>query len=163
MANEKVIAIYPGTFDPITLGHMDIAQRASSIFSHVIMAISENPLKETAFSLEVRKAMAQSALSDYSNIEIDTFGCLAVEYARLRNSKVIVRGLRALADYEYEIQMASANHQLDLTIDTILLSSAKDYTNVSSSLVKQIAYYGGNVANFVHPSILPYLDTLKKK
>ena len=162
MNTNEMIAVYPGTFDPITVGHIDIVQRASNIFSEVIVAISENPHKNTTFSPEERSEMVFSSLSDINNIKIEVFSTLAVEFTTAKKSRIIIRGLRALSDYEYEIQMASVNHQLNQSVETIFLSSAKDYTNISSSLVKQIAYYGGDISNFVHPSIISKITKLSR-
>ncbi|MDI9348101.1 MAG: pantetheine-phosphate adenylyltransferase [Methylacidiphilales bacterium] len=156
-------AIYPGTFDPITLGHIDIVQRASMLFDHVVLAISANPLKKTCFSVEERVEMSREALGFLKNVQVDKFHTLAVDFATQVGAKIIVRGLRAISDFDYEIQMASINSQLEGTVETIFLSSAKELSNVSSSMVKQITFYGGDYSKFVHPAIIPYLSNVSKE
>jgi pantetheine-phosphate adenylyltransferase len=154
----NIRAIYPGTFDPITLGHADIARRAARLFEHVIIAIAANPVKAPKFSLEARVDMANKVLGDVPNISICGFSGLLAEFATQSKVDVIVRGLRAVSDFEYEFQLAGMNRSLIPNIETIFLTPATQYTFVSSSLVKEIAALGGPVGEFVHPYVLAALS-----
>ncbi|HPE68211.1 MAG TPA: pantetheine-phosphate adenylyltransferase [Thermotogota bacterium] len=148
------VAIYPGTFDPITFGHIDVAVRASRPFEKLVLLIMNNPLKpSTLFNKEERMQMAQEVFSDYPNIQIDTHSGLMVEYARQNEVHVVVRGLRAVSDFEYEMQMAAANKILFPELDTFFLMTDTRYSFISSSLVKEIALHGGSVDMWVPPSI----------
>ena len=146
----KTKAIYPGTFDPVTNGHIDLAERASKLFDEVIVAIAENPAKEPFFSVVERLALAQSVLSHIDNLEVQGFSGLLIDYMKKNNSRVVIRGLRAVTDFEYEFQLAAMNRQLDSEIETVFLTPAENYTFVSATLVKEIASLGGDVSNFVH-------------
>lgn len=146
-------AIFPGTFDPITLGHADLIKRASKLFDHVIVAVADNANKMCLFSLDEREALAQTALSELSNVSVTTFDGLLVDCARQHNAQVILRGIRAVADFEYEKQMTHMNRHLAPTIDTIYLCPPTDLSFVASSLVREVASLGGDVAAFVHPFI----------
>jgi pantetheine-phosphate adenylyltransferase len=142
------IAIYPGSFDPITNGHVDIIQRALAMFDQVIVAIAENVRKAPLFSVEQRKEHIRAAVND-PRVEVDAFEGLLIEYVQRRGAKTVVRGLRALADFEYEFQLAHMNRRLGRGIDTIfLMTSEKDFY-VSSSLVKEVAQFGGDVTGLV--------------
>jgi pantetheine-phosphate adenylyltransferase len=154
----KTRAIYPGTFDPITNGHIDLAERASKLFETVIVTIAESPSKEPFFLLAERLALAKSVLSHISNLEVRGFSGLLIDYARKHNSMVVIRGLRAVTDFEYEFQLAAMNRQLDNEIETVFLTPAENYTFVSATLVKEIATLGGNVSKFVHPEVLEALQ-----
>ncbi len=147
------IAVYPGTFDPITLGHHDIAMRAATLFDKVILAIAHNPKKVPAFSLDERVAMAQSAFSDNPKIEIRAFDTLLVHFAQQQQAKVIIRGLRAVSDFDYEFQLAGMNRKLDPQIETVFLTPSEQYTYISSSLVREISAMGGDVSNFVNREV----------
>ena len=149
MEQKKIIAIYPGSFDPITLGHLDILQRAASLFDKVIMAVAINPEKKPMFSNKSRIKMIKEVTKDIDNIEVDSFSGLLVDYAKKQNVSVIVRGIRALSDYEYEFNMALMNRNLDESIITTFLIAHQKYTHLSSSLVREIAKLGGNVSNLV--------------
>ncbi len=153
-------AIYPGTFDPVTNGHTDLVQRASKLFGKVIVAIAANSQKGTTFSLDERIAMAQTALSGSKNITICGFDSLLVEFAREHKAQVIVRGLRAVSDFEYEFQLAGMNRRLAPDIETLFLTPAEKYAYISSSLVKEIASLGGDVSEFVHADVR---DALKSR
>jgi pantetheine-phosphate adenylyltransferase len=147
------IAIYPGSFDPITNGHVDIIQRALCVFDHVVVAIAENVRKAPLFTVEERKQHIRDAVAGDPRVEVDAFEGLLVGYVERRGAKVVVRGLRALADFEYEFQLAHMNRRLGRDIDTIfLMTSANDFY-VSSSLVKEVAQFGGSVAGLVPPSV----------
>jgi pantetheine-phosphate adenylyltransferase len=151
-------AIYPGTFDPVTNGHIDLAERASKLFDTVIVAIARSPEKNPFFSLDERLALSKKTLSHISNLEVQPFSLLLIDYMRKNNAKIIIRGLRAVSDFEYEFQLAAMNRQLDSTIETVFLTPAENYTFVSASLVKEIASLGGDVSKFVHPIVLDALQ-----
>jgi len=149
----NITAIYPGTFDPITNGHCDLIERASRLFDHVIVAVAANPKKVPLFTLEERVNLAQQALANLPNVEVCGFDTLLADYAHRRGAKVILRGLRAVSDFEFEFQMAGMNRQLAPTIETLVLTPAEKYTYISSSLVKEIAALGGDISGFVHPLV----------
>ncbi len=149
----QTTAIYPGTFDPVTLGHSDLVARAARLFDHVIVAVAPNTSKQTVFSLDERLSMAHTVLAEYPNVEVCTFEGLLVEFARTREASVILRGLRAVSDFEYEFQLAGMNRKLASDIETMFLTPAEQYTYISSSLVREIATLGGNVAPFVHDTV----------
>ena len=142
-------AICPGTFDPVTLGHIDVILRASDIFDKVVVAILDNPQKVHMFNLEERIMMLKEATAHIPNVEIDHFNGLLVDYASKRNAKVVVRGLRAISDFEYEFTMALMNKKLCKDIETIYLMSANEYEFVSSSIIKEVAKLGGNIDSMV--------------
>ena len=147
------IAVYPGSFDPITNGHVDIVQRALSIFDRVVVAIANNVRKAPLFSVEERKQHILDAVGHDDRVEVDAFEGLLVDYVEARGARIVVRGLRALADFEYEFQLAHMNRRLGKGIDTIfLMTSEKDFY-VSSSLVKEVAQFGGKVSGLVPPSV----------
>ncbi|HLA74607.1 MAG TPA: pantetheine-phosphate adenylyltransferase [Gammaproteobacteria bacterium] len=149
----KITAIYPGTFDPITHGHSDLIQRAARLFDHVIVAIAANPTKKPFFPLEKRVALAQAVLTNLPNVEVSGFDSLLVDYANERNAQVIVRGLRAVSDFEHEFQLASMNRRLAPKVETLFLTPAEQYAYISSSLVREIAALGGDVSAFVHEQV----------
>lgn len=153
----KKIAVYPGTFDPITNGHSDLVMRAARMFDHIIVAVAENAEKSPLFSLEERIDLARRALQPGSNIEIVGFSGLLIEFARNAGAEVILRGLRAVSDFEYEFQLASMNRRLDPNLETVFLAPGENYTFVSASLVKEIARHGGDVSAFVHAETLEAL------
>ena len=146
-------AIYPGTFDPITNGHTDIVERATRMFDLVIVAIAGSTGKSTTFSTAERVDLAREALTGISNVEVASFTGLMTVYAKQRGARVIVRGLRAVSDFEYEFQMASMNRQLYGQAETVFLTPAEHLSYISSSLVREIAMLGGDVTRFVHGSV----------
>lgn len=146
-------AIYPGTFDPITHGHSDLIQRAACLFDHVIVAIAANPTKKPFFPLGKRIALARVVLKELSNVEVCGFDTLLAHYAEASNAQVIVRGLRAVSDFEYEFQLASMNRKLAPKVETLFLTPAEQYAYISSSLVREIAMLGGDVSEFVHEEV----------
>ncbi len=158
----KINAIYPGTFDPITNGHIDIVKRATFLFEHVTVAVAANPSKTPTFSLAKRVELANSVLVDLNSITVCSFNGLLADFAKQCNAQVIVRGLRAASDFEYEFQMAGMNRTLIPDIETIFLTPANKYTFISSSLVREIAILGGNIDEFVHPKVQVALKTIKK-
>src|SRR5690606_8976817 len=148
-----VSAMYPGTFDPITLGHEDLVRRASRLFDKVVVAIAANPGKEPLFSLEVRVALAKSVLDDFDGVEVTGYAGLTVNFAKENGLRVIVRGLRAISDFEYEFQLANMNRHPTDEVETAFLTPTETYTYISSSLVREIAALGGDISEFVSPAI----------
>jgi pantetheine-phosphate adenylyltransferase len=153
MKGTHITAIYPGTFDPITNGHSDLVQRATCMFERVIVAVAANPGKTPAFSLEERVAMAHTALAGLDKVEVCGFNTLLVEFTKSQGAQVILRGLRAVSDFEFEFQLAGMNRKLAPGIETVFMMPAEQYTYLSSSVVREIAALGGNVAEFVHPEV----------
>ena len=143
------IAIYPGSFDPVTNGHIDIAERGLKLFDKVIVAILHNPGKESLFSVEERMELLALSLSDQPNIEIDTFDGLLVDYAARRNANAILRGMRAVSDFEYEFQLALMNRRLNRDIQTVFLMTGLRWIFTSSSIIKEAARFGGNITGMV--------------
>ena len=154
---RPVIAVYPGTFDPITLGHQDLIRRASSLFDTLILAVAAGHHKRTMFTLDERLAMATEATAEYGNIEVVEFRGLLRDFVLARHAKVVVRGLRAVSDFEYEFQMAGMNRQLMPEVETIFLTPGDQYQFVSSTFIREIASLGGDVSKFVAPSVLTRL------
>ena len=150
------IAIYPGSFDPLTNGHLSIIQRALQMFDRVIVAIAVNPKKVPLFSEEERKAFIREACSD-PRVEVDAFYGLLVDYAARRQVNVLLRGLRAVSDFEYELQLANMNRKLAPGIETVFMMTGEDYFYVSSNLVREVAMFGGNVEGLVPPNVLKSL------
>ncbi len=149
----KVTAVYPGTFDPITNGHHDLARRAASIFERVIVAIAANPNKAPMFPLDARVDMARRVLHDLPNVTVLGYSGLTVEFARANKAAVVVRGLRAVSDFEFEFQLANMNRHMVREIETVFLTPQEQFTFISSSLVREIAVLGGDVREFVHPIV----------
>jgi len=148
-----VSAMYPGTFDPITLGHEDLVRRACRLFDKVVVAVAENPGKEPMFSPEERVELARSVLSELPNVEVCGYKGLTVDFARDNNLRVIVRGLRAISDFEYEFQLANMNRHLTDDVETAFLTPTETYTYISSSLVREICTMGGDISEFVSPPV----------
>jgi pantetheine-phosphate adenylyltransferase len=146
-------AVYPGTFDPITNGHHDLARRAAAIFDRVIVAIAANTHKKPMFALEERVSMARRVLSDLSNVEVQGYEGLTVDFARRQHGAVIIRGLRAVSDFEFEFQLANMSRHLDREFETVFLTPQEQFTFISSTLVREIAVLGGDTSQFVHPSV----------
>ncbi|MBD2161297.1 MAG: pantetheine-phosphate adenylyltransferase [Limnothrix sp.] len=144
-----VRAIYPGSFDPITLGHLDIIERGCQLFDQVIVAVLRNPNKQPLFEVAQRIELIERSTSHLSNVKVDTFNGLTVEYARQQKATVLLRGLRVLSDFEYELQMAHTNKTLSEAIETVFLATRNEYSFLSSSLVKEIARFGGPVDRLV--------------
>jgi len=150
-------AVCPGTFDPVTNGHLDIISRAAGSFDAVVVAVLENPSKAALFSTEERVAMLKEAVSDLANVEVDSFSGLLVDFARIHGADTIVKGLRAVTDFDYELQMAQMNQSLS-GIDTFFLATSPQYSFLSSSLVREVARYGGDVSSLVPPVVAARLD-----
>ena len=146
-------AIYPGTFDPITHGHSNLVERATHLFDQVIVALAANPGKQPVFTLEERLELARTALAEYDNVEICSFDGLLVEFAQTKQARIILRGLRAVSDFDHEFQLAGMNRKLAPDIETLFLTPVEQYSHISSSLVREIAALGGDVTPFVHEKI----------
>ena len=144
-----MIVIYPGSFDPITYGHLDIIDRCAKKFDKVIVAILNNSSKKTMFTLEERIDMLNKVLGNYENVEVDAFSGLLVDYSKKKNCSIIIRGLRAVSDYEYELQMAHVNSKLSKDLETMFMVSRNEFSHLSSSIVKEVAIFGGNISCFV--------------
>lgn len=149
----KARALYPGTFDPITNGHHDIIRRAAKLFEHVTVAVATSPTKAPAFAVEKRVEMAKLALADIPNVEVTSFSGLTVEFARENGIGVVLRGLRAVSDFEFEFQLAGMNRHLDPEVETMFLTPIEQFSYISSSLVREISALGGDVSTFVHPAV----------
>lgn len=146
-------AIYPGTFDPMTNGHLDLVTRAASMFDHVILAIAASPSKKPMFTLEERVALATQVTAHLPNVEVLGFSELMAHFAQHQNAHILVRGLRAVSDFEYEMQLANMNHHLMPTLESVFLMPSKEWSFISSSLVKEVARHGGDIAPFVPEQI----------
>ena len=155
-------ALYPGTFDPITNGHADLVRRASSLFDRVVVAIASNAGKAPLFAQEKRVELARQVLADLPNVEVMAYSELTVEFARRHQLSVIIRGLRAVSDFEFEFQLANMNRHLNRDIETVFLTPQEQFTFISSSLVREIAVLGGDVHEFVHPVVLAELQKLRR-
>jgi pantetheine-phosphate adenylyltransferase len=149
----KTSAVYPGTFDPMTRGHEDIVRRAAHIFDHVVVAIAANPNKAPAFDIAQRVELARGVLADLLNVEVVGYSGLTVEFARARNLSVVVRGLRAVSDFEFEFQLANMGRHLQPDIETMFMVPKEQFTFISSTLVREIAVLGGDISHFVHPLV----------
>ena len=149
-----MIAIYPGSFDPITLGHIDIIERGAKLFERVIVAVLSNPSKTPLFTVETRVEQITQCTNHIANVKVDSFVGLTVEYAKLHNAGVLLRGLRVLSDFEKELQMAHTNKTLNCEIETVFLATTKEYSFLSSSIVKEIARFGGSIDHLVSPNIV---------
>lgn len=143
------IVVYPGSFDPITNGHLDLLQRALRIFDRIIVAVARNPVKESLFTIEERMEMIRGSLADYPQVSIDTFSGLLVKYAREKKARAILRGLRAVTDFEYEFQLAMMNRRLEPEIETVFLMTGLRWVFLSSSILKEAAIHGGNIEDMV--------------
>lgn len=147
------IAVYPGSFDPVTLGHIDIIERTARMMDHVIVGVLQNNAKSPLFSVENRVKMLEEVTSHLDNVEVQAFGGLLVDFVHANHADVIVRGLRAITDFEYELQLAQTNRVIASDVDTIFLTTSLKYSYLSSSVVKEIASYGGDISAFLPPSI----------
>jgi pantetheine-phosphate adenylyltransferase len=145
--------VFPGTFDPITNGHIDLVERAANVFPKVIVAIAENARKAPTFSIEKRVALAKTVLQPYKNVIVAGFSNLLIDFVREQGAKGIIRGLRAVSDFEYEFQLANMNRRLSSDIETLFLTPSEQFSFISSSLVKEIAQLGGDVSAFVPPAV----------
>ena len=153
-----ITAVYPGTFDPVTNGHVDLVKRATKLFQRVILGVAEDSGKNPVFSVEERVAMAREALADVDGVEVMPFSGLLVDFASRIDAQVIIRGLRAVSDFEFEVQLAGMNRRLAPGVETIFLTPAEDYGFLSSSLVREIARLEGDVSEFVPPNVVAELE-----
>jgi pantetheine-phosphate adenylyltransferase len=145
--------VYPGTFDPITNGHMDLVERASRMFDHIIVAVADNPKKKPLLDLEERVGLAREVLGHLDNVEVTGFNSLLANFVHEHNVNIILRGLRAVSDFEYEFQLANMNRVLAPTVESLFLTPAEKYSYISSTLVREISALHGDVSNFVHPVV----------
>lgn len=144
-----VIAVYPGTFDPITNGHVDLVQRAAHLFDRVVIGIAASSSKKPMFTLDKRTALAKEVLTDWDNVQVKGFDNLLVDFVQEQNASVIIRGLRAVSDFEYEFQLASMNRHLAPNVESVFLTPAEQHAFISSSLVKEVSVLGGDISGFV--------------
>ena len=151
-------AIYPGTFDPVTNGHSDLIVRASKLFSEVIIGVAASPSKQPRFDLEQRVAMLEQVTQDLTNVTVVGFSGLLVDFAKQYQAKVLIRGLRAVSDFEYEFQLANMNRRLSPELESVFLTPAEENSFISSTLVKEVALHQGDVSQFVHPIVKAALD-----
>ena len=147
-------AIYPGSFDPVTFGHLDIIKRSAGMFDEIIVAVLLNSQKISLFNADVRVTILEDLLKDYSNVKVEAFDGLLVDFAKKVDANIIIRGLRAVTDFEYELQIAQINHKLNPDIDTIFFTTSVEYSYVSSSIAKEVASYGGDVSGLVPHEII---------
>ena len=145
----KTIAIYPGSFDPITNGHVDLIRRASKLFDEVVVGITQNSKKSAFLDVDQRIAVAITSLKDMKNVSVISFNTLLVDFAQAQNAQIILRGLRAVSDFEYEFQLSGMNKHLNSNIETLFMTPAEEHANISSSLVREILLLGGDISNFV--------------
>jgi len=156
----KHIAVYPGTFDPVTNGHLDLVERSLRIFGELIIAVAANPRKHPLFSHEERIAMFKEISANYKNVTVEGFDGLLIDYASRKNATAIIRGLRAVSDFEFEMQMALTNRRLYSTVETVFMMPNEAYSFITSTIVKEVASFGGDVSSLVPPLVL---ERLKKK
>jgi pantetheine-phosphate adenylyltransferase len=150
---DSVLAIYPGSFDPVTNGHLDLIERGANIFGRLVVAVLRNAEKDPLFSIGERLEMLRETTRNFPNVEVDSFDGLLVEYARRRGGRVLLRGIRAVSDYEYELQMALMNRKLEPGMETVFMLPAEAYSYLSSRLVREIARLGGSVSGLVPPAV----------
>lgn len=156
---KDVLAVYAGSFDPPTFGHLDLVERASKVFSHVIIAIGRHPTKKPLFSFDERRDLLHESVKDIDNVHIDAFDGLLIHFCERVGARVIVRGLRAATDFEYELQIAQANADMSPAIDTVFLPTRTKYTFVSASLIREIASHGGDVSHYAPANVCEALKT----
>ena len=159
----KKIAIYPGSFDPITNGHIDLIKRASKLFDEVIIAITQNANKSSFLSIEQRVSAAENSISSLTNTTVLSFSNLLVDFAKEQNAQIIIRGLRAVSDFEYEFQLSGMNKRLNSQIETLFMTPSEEFANISSSLVREILLLGGDISPFVPSEVKTILLDIAKK
>jgi pantetheine-phosphate adenylyltransferase len=152
--------IYPGTFDPLTKGHEDLIRRASKLFGEVVVGVADSKRKGPWFTADERVAMAKEVIKDLPNVRVERFSCLLLDFAHQQDASIIMRGLRAVSDFEYEFQMAGMNRGMDPNIEVVFLTPSEKYLFISATIVREVAYFGGDVTRFVHPVVV---EALKKK
>lgn len=161
--HQKAVALYPGSFDPLTNGHIDLIARAARLFDNLILAVVHNPSKNPLFSVKERMDMLREVSAKYENVEVDSFEGLLVNYAQRRGARVLIRGIRAISDYEYELQMALMNRRLQPDLETVFLMASEAYSFVSSRMVKEVFALGGDVSGLVPSTTLERLHARIKK
>lgn len=149
--------IYPGSFDPVTLGHLDVIRRSAKMVDHLVIGVLNNSAKTALFTTEERVMLLKLVTKDIPNVTVEAFTGLLVDFADLKQAQVLFRGLRAVTDFEYELQLAQCNHKVNPRVDTVFLTTSVEYAYVSSSIVKEVARYGGDISAFVAPEVIPYL------
>lgn len=154
MSVREGVCVYPGSFDPVTSGHLDLIERAVTVFPKVIVAVLDNPAKEGFFSVRERLRLLEKACGHLSKVEIDSFDGLLVDYMKKVDAGIVIRGLRAVTDFESEFQMAQVNHQISPDIETLFMMTSPQYAYISSSVVREVGGFGGEISSFVPPSIL---------
>ena len=159
----KKIAIYPGSFDPITNGHIDLIKRASKLFDEVIIAITQNANKSSFLSIEQRVSAAENSINSLTNTTVLSFSNLLVDFAKEQNAQIIIRGLRAVSDFEYEFQLSGMNKRLNSQIETLFMTPSEEFANISSSLVREILLLGGDISPFVPSEVKTILLDIAKK
>ena len=159
---ELRVAIYPGSFDPITNGHLDLIERASKQFDELIVAALQHDSKRATFSLEERLELVRDAVAPFANVTVDSFDGLLVDFAREKGAKLILRGIRAISDYEYELQMALMNRKLEPSVETIFMLPSARYSYLSSRLVKEVASHGGDITSLVPPRVAERLRAIQR-
>jgi pantetheine-phosphate adenylyltransferase len=155
--------MYPGTFDPITNGHLDLIRRAARLFDRVVIGVAASPHKTPLFSFDERVALAREAINGAPNVSVDGYDGLTVDYARRHGLQVVVRGLRAVSDFEYEFQLASMNRHLESAVETVFLTPAEEYTFISSTFVREVGLLGGDISGFVHPVVVAALAAKRRQ
>ena len=156
-------AIYPGSFDPVTFGHLDIIHRSSKIFDEIIVGVLNNRQKNPLFSVDERVSMIEGLVKEYPNVRVDSFNGLLIDYAREISADIIIRGLRAITDFEYELQIAQTNRVESGNLDTIFLTTSLNYSYLSSTIVKEFASYGADISKFVPPEVVPLIEKKYKE
>ena len=161
--SDKKIALYPGSFDPITNGHLDVLERASAMFDNVVIAVLKHPEKKSFLSVEQRVHLIKEAIKDMKNVSVDSFDGLTVEYARKIGAKFLIRGLRTITDFEYEVQLCQTNQVIAPDIDTVFLSTKPQHNFISSSIVRELASHKTDISKFVPKNVVEYLqDDIRK-
>lgn len=153
MSHSPRLAVYPGSFDPLTRGHLDIIERASNLFDAVVVAVSNNPSKKHTFSVHERIQMAEECVRRMPNVDVDTYTGLLVNYVKDKKAKVLIRGLRVISDMDYEFQLASMNRRINSEVETVFLMPDEQYTYLSSSIIKEVARFGASPNEFVSPNV----------
>lgn len=159
----KKIALYPGSFDPVTNGHLDVLERASRMFDYVVIAVLNNPNKKSFLDVNSRVELIKEAVKDVKNVSVDSFSGLTVEYAQKIGAKFLIRGLRSITDFDYEIQLCQTNQVIAPEIDTVYLSTRSEHNFISSSMVKELSYYNADISKFVPKNVVEYLKNNTRK
>jgi pantetheine-phosphate adenylyltransferase len=151
--------IYPGTFDPLTKGHEDLIRRASKLFGEVVVGVADSKRKGPWFTADERVAMAREVVKDLPNVRVERFSCLLLDFAKQQDATIIMRGLRAVSDFEYEFQMAGMNRGMDPNVEVVFLTPSEKYMFISATIVREVAFFGGDISRFVHPVVADALKT----